>query len=197
MVGHTLSISGLLVAWGRGESAALNQLVPLVYADLHTLARAYLRRGGPGQTLQPTELINEAFLRLLNQPHPVQWEDRAHFFGIAARLMRLILVDRARTDRAAKRGRTIALLSVDENAAISPGRAPDVLEIDEALDRLATIDKRKARVIELRYFAGMEREEVATALGLTLGTVKRDLRLGHAWLRRHLADRDKTGVAMT
>ena len=161
------SVSRLLIAWGRGEPAALEQLTPRVYRELHKLARAYLR--------------------LLDQSQPVQWENRAHFFGIAARLMRMILVDHARTHQAAKRGGAAAAVTLSDCIAVSPARAPDVLEIDEALDRLAAVDARKAKVIELRYFGGMDREEVAAALGLTVPTVKRDLRLGEAWLRRFLA----------
>jgi RNA polymerase sigma factor (TIGR02999 family) len=181
------SVSQLLIAWGRGEPAALEQLTPRVYGELHKLARAYLRRGSSGQSLQPTALINEAFLRLLDQSQPVQWENRAHFFGIAARLMRLILVDHARGHHAIKRGGAAAVVTLDDCMAVSPGRAPDVLEVHEALDRLAEVDERKAKVIEMRYFGGMDREEVAAALGLTVPTVKRDLRLGEAWLRRFLA----------
>jgi RNA polymerase sigma-70 factor, ECF subfamily len=181
------SVSQLLIAWGQGEAAALEQLTPRVYRELHKVARAYLRRGRPNQTLQPTALINEAFLRLLDQSQPVPWESRAHFYGIAARLMRLILVDHARAHHAAKRGGAGEPVTLDDCMAVSPGRAPDVLEIDEALDRLAVVDERKAKVIELRYFGGMDREEVAAALGLTVPTVKRDLRLGEAWLRRFLS----------
>ncbi len=181
------SVSALLIAWGRGEPAALDHLTPLVYSELHKLARAYLRRGMPGQSLQPTALINEAYLRLLDQAQPVQWENRAHFFGIAARLMRIILVDHARVKHAAKRGGAAAAVTLDTCIAVTQGRAADVLEVDEALHRLAAVDERKAKVIELRYFGGMDREEVAAALGLTLPTVKRDIRLGEAWLRRFLA----------
>jgi RNA polymerase sigma factor (TIGR02999 family) len=185
-MGGSASVSQLLIAWGRGEAAALEQLTPRVYRELHKLARAYLRRGRPNQTLQPTALINEAFLRLLDQSQPVQWQSRAHFYGIAARLMRMILVDHARAHHAAKRGGAGAAVTLDDCMAVSPSRAPDILEIDEALDRLAAVDERKAKVIELRYFGGMDREEVAAALGLTVATVKRDLRLGEAWLRRFL-----------
>ncbi len=181
------SVSELLIAWGNGEPAALEHLTPRIYHELHKLARAYLRRGRPNQSLQPTALINEAYLRLLDQGQLVQWENRAHFFGIAARLMRLILVDHARTRRAAKRGGNAGPVTLDDCMAVSPGRAPDVLEVDEALERLAQVDERKAKVIELRYFGGMDREEVAAALGLTVPTVKRDLHLGEAWLRRFLA----------
>jgi RNA polymerase sigma factor (TIGR02999 family) len=187
-MGGSPSVSRLLIAWGRGEPSALEELTPRVYGELHKLARAYLRRGRPGQSLQPTALINEAFLRLLDHSQPVQWENRAHFFGIAARTMRLILVDHARAHHAAKRGGAAIAVSLDDCMAICPARAPNVLEIDQALDRLAAVDERKARVIEMRYFGGMDREEVAAALGLTLATVKRDLRLGEAWLRRFLAN---------
>ena len=186
LMGGSSSVSQLLIAWRRGEPAALEQLTLRVYRELHKLARAYLRRGQPNQSLQPTALINEAFLRLLDQSPPVQWENRAHFFGIAAQLMRIILVDHARARHAAKRGGAAAAVTLDDCMAVSPGRAPYVLEIDEALDRLAAVDERKAKVIELRYFGGMNREEVAAALGLTVPTVKRDLRLGEAWLRRFL-----------
>ena len=186
-MGESPSVSQLLMAWGRGEPAALEQLTPRVYSELHKLARAYLRRASPSQSLQPTALINEVYLRLLDQSQPMEWENRAHFFGIAARLMRLILVDHARAHHAAKRGGAASAVTLDDWMAVSPYRAPDVLEIDEALRRLAEVDERKAKVIEMRYFGGMDREEVAVALGLTVPTVKRDLRLGEAWLRRFLA----------
>ena len=189
------SVSQLLIAWGRGEPAALEQLTPQVHFELHKLARAYLRRAGANPTLQPTELINEAYLRLLDQPQSVQWENRAHFFGIAARVMRLILVDHARTRNSAKRWGHASPVTLHDCMAVSPGRIPEVLEIDQALDRLAAVDERKAKVIELRYFGGMDREEVAFALGLTLPTVKRDLRLGEAWLRRFLAGKSSDGEA--
>jgi len=181
------SISQLLSAWGEGDPTALDQLTPKVYQELHKLARAYLRRGQPNPTLQPTALINEAYLRLLDQSQPTPWKNRAHFFGIAARLMRIILVDRARTNHAAKRGGGAGLITLTDCGAIAAGRPPDMLEIDQALERLAAVDERKAKVIEMRYFGGMDREEVAFALGLTVPTVKRDLRLGEAWLRRFLS----------
>jgi RNA polymerase sigma-70 factor, ECF subfamily len=190
-MGATHSVSRLLIAWGNGEPAALEELTPRVYHELHKVARAYLRRGGPFNSLQPTALINEAYVRLLDQSEPIHWENRAHFFGIAARVMRLVLVDQARTRRAAKRGGEAAAVTLDGCMAVSPACAPDVLEVNEALDQLAAVDERKAKVIELRYFGGMNREEVAAALGLTVATVKRDLHLGEAWLRRFLAVRAK------
>jgi RNA polymerase sigma factor (TIGR02999 family) len=183
MVGEA-SITQLLAGWRQGDQAALEELTPRVYRELQILARTYLRRR-PNQTLQPTALVNEAWLRLIGQPQLPQWESRAHFFGIAARLMRLVLVDSARMHRAAKRegGHAVTL---EDSIQLSPGRAPDVLEVHEALHQLEKVDERKAKVIELRYFGGMEREEIATALDLTVPTVKRDLRLGEAWLRRFL-----------
>ncbi len=169
------------------ESATLDELVPLVYGELRNLARSYLRSSTPGHSLQPTVLVHEIYLRLLGQSRLPKWENRSHFFGIAARLMRMILVEHARAAQASKRGGGAAKVSLEGYEAISPERAPDALEIDEALTRLAAVDERKAKVIEMRYFGGMEREEVATALGLTVSTVKRDLRLGEAWLRCYLA----------
>ena len=180
------SVSQLLIAWANGEPVALEQLTPRVYPQLHRVACAHLRRSPANYSLQPTALINEAYLRLLGQAEPPAFENRAHFFGIAARIMRLILVDRARARYAAKRGGGPAAITLQDFMAVSPSRVPDVLEIDEALNRLAAVDERKAKVIEMRYFAGMDREQVASALGLTLPTVKRDLRLGEAWLRRFL-----------
>jgi RNA polymerase sigma factor (TIGR02999 family) len=183
------SITQLLVQWSQGDQAALDELAPQVYRELHALAGTYLKRGRPNQTLQATALINEAWLRLIGQSQPIPWENRAHFFGIAARLMRLALVDQIRSKGTAKRGGAAQAVTLEEAMILSPNRAPDVLEISEALDRLAKVDERKAKVIELRYFGGMEREEIATALGLTVFTVKRDLRLAEAWLRRFLSSR--------
>jgi RNA polymerase sigma factor (TIGR02999 family) len=186
-MGQESSITQLLVSWSEGNPTALEELTPHVYRELHALARSYLSRGRRNQTLQPTALVNEAWLRLIGQSQPQLWENRSHFFGIAARLMRLVLVDYARTHHAAKRGGAAEAVTLDEMRVLSPGRAPDVLEVNEALDQLAKVDERKAKVIELRYFGGMEREEIATAMDLTVSTVKRDLRLGEAWLRRFLA----------
>jgi RNA polymerase sigma factor (TIGR02999 family) len=181
------SITQLLIDWSHGDRVALDQLTPRVYPELHALARAYLNRERRNQTLQPTALINELYLRLIDQPQRIHWESRSHFFGIAARLMRRILVDYARAHRAIKRGGNATVLTLEETAAISPNRAPDILEVDQALSRLADVDERKARVIELHYFGGMTREEIAHVTGLTVATVKRDLYLGEAWLQRYLA----------
>jgi RNA polymerase sigma-70 factor (ECF subfamily) len=182
------SITQLLIQWGRGNQTALAELAPQVHKELHELAKTYLRRARPNQTLQPTALINEAWLRLIDRSQHLRFENRAHFYGIAARLMRIVLVDYIRSGNAAKRGGAAHALTLDENMVLSPGRAPDVLEVNEALDQLEKVDERKAKVIELRYFGGMNREEIATTLGLTVATVKRDLRLGEAWLRRFLVE---------
>ena len=179
-------VTQLLVAWSQGNPAALEELTPHVYRELHALAKSYLRRGRANQTLQPTALINEACIRLLGQSEPIAWENRAHFFGIAARLMRMVLVDYSRAHRAEKRGGLAQVVSLEETMVLSSSRAPDVLEVSIALDKLAEVDERKAKVIEMKYFGGMEREEIATALQLTVPTVKRDLRLGEAWMRRFL-----------
>ena len=187
-MGQRRSITQLLMEWNKGNRSALDELTPHVYRELHMLARKYLSRGRPNQTLQPTALINEAYLRLIDQSQPVHFENRSHFFGIAARLMRIVLVDYARAHYAAKRGRgTATFVSIAETAALVPNQAPDVLKVDDALRQLAILDVRKAQVIELRFFGGLTREEIATALGLTTATVKRDLRFAEAWLRRYLA----------
>ncbi len=165
----------------------MDELAPLVQRELHSLARAYLRRGDHNRNLQPTELIGELYLRLIGGSQPSRWENRSHFFGIAARLMRMVLVDHTRQRRAAKRGGSADPVTLHDSIVLSSNGAPDVLEVDEALNRLAAIDERKAKVIELRYFGGMQREEIAVALDLTVPTVKRDLRLGEAWLRRYLS----------
>jgi RNA polymerase sigma factor (TIGR02999 family) len=157
-----------------------------VQQELHTLARSCLRRYAGGQTLQPTALINEVYLRLIGQAEPVQWEGRAHFFGIAARLMRHVLVDYSRARRASKRGGGAVAITLTEAAAFSPTPAPDVLDVDEALNRLARVDERKAKIIEWRYFGGMTAEEIACASRLSIATVKRDLRFGVAWLKHDL-----------
>jgi RNA polymerase sigma factor (TIGR02999 family) len=181
------SVTQLLARWSQGDRAALAELAPRVQRELHSLARTYLKRRRPQDTLQPTALINEAWLRLLGPSTTVQWQNRAHFFGFAARLMRNALVDHARTRRAVKRGGGLEALTLESIAVLCPDRAPDILEVNEALDQLAKVDERKAKVIELRYFGGMTSEEIAATLDLSSSTVTRDLRLGAAWLRRFLA----------
>ena len=176
----------LLADWSAGSRTALDELTPRVYRELHLLARSYLNRGHGHDTLQPTALINEVYLRLIDQSHPIQVNGRSHFFGIAARLMRLVLVDHTRARYAGKRGSGAAAITLNEAAGPGmPNRVLDILEIDQALTRLAELDERQAKVIELRYFGGLRRDEIAIALNLTEATVKRDLRLGEAWLRSH------------
>jgi RNA polymerase sigma factor (TIGR02999 family) len=183
-----VSITGLLHDWISGEEAALGELAPYVYRELHMLAQAYLRRSRPNQTLQPTALINEVYLRLLDQKRCLRVENRSHFFGIAARLMRQVLVDYTRAHHAEKRGAGACAVTLDRATALASA-APDVLDVDEALNRLCEFDMRKGRIVEMRYFGGMTREEIASALGISLATVKRDLRLAEAWLRSYLQHR--------
>lgn len=179
------AITRLLVEWRAGDETALERLTPIVYHELHRLAAAYLRRERPDHTLQPTALIHEAYVRLVQQHLPAL-TSRAHFFGLAAHLMRQILVDFARARKAGKRG-SGNQVELDEARHVSIQPSDDVLVLNDALVRLAAFDARKARVVELRYFGGLSRDEVAEALGLTLATVKRDLALAEAWLRREMA----------
>lgn len=173
--------------WGRGDKAALDELMPLVYQELRQLAGSYLKREKPGHTLQPTALINEAYLRLVDQNTP-RLESRTHFYAVAARLMRQILVDHARARLAAKRGGVgQQKVSLDDARSLATGNdAEGLLALDEALKELASFDERKARVIELRSFAGMSVEETAHALGVSEPTVKRETRLAQSWLQSRL-----------
>jgi len=179
-------ITHLLLAWNNGDNSTLDRIVPLVHAELRRLAKHYMRRERAGHTLQPTALINEAYLRLIDGPR-VPWQNRAHFFGIAARLMRRILVDFARERNFKKRsgGHQVSL-----NAAnvFSPAQNTDVLALDEALNALAAIDDRKARVVELRHFGGLTEKEIAAVLKVSGETVRRDWRLAKAWLLRRLSE---------
>lgn len=183
------STTQLLADWSNGNQAALADLTPHVYRELYALARSYLNRERSCQTLQPTALINELYLRFAGQSKPIQWEDRSHFIGIAARIMRRILVDYARSRLALKRrGGQAVTVTLTEMAAFSDGpHAVEILDLNDALNQFAQLDPRRAKVIELRYFGGMSREEIACTLGLTVPTIKRDLRLAEAWLRNHLA----------
>ena len=181
------NITHLLKEWSDGDRQALDELTPLVYEELRQQAARYLRKERPGHSLQATALINEAFLRLIDVKN-VQWQNRAHFFGIAANLMRRILVDHARRRDAEKRGGTQMRLTLDDAFAIAKEPAVDLLAIDEALDRLAAIDEQQARVVELRFFSGLSVEETAAALGVSPKTVKRDWSVARAWLRREIGD---------
>jgi RNA polymerase sigma factor (TIGR02999 family) len=180
-------VTALLLAWREGREEALDQLMPLIYQELKQLARSYLRDERPDHTLQPTALIHEAYLRLADQRLP-QWQNRAHFYGIAARVMRQILVDHARRQRASKRGSDQQRIPLDEVIAFTAERAADVVALDEALQELATFDQRKCRVIELRFFGGLSLEETAEAQGISVATVGRELRLASAWLHRRMRE---------
>lgn len=179
-------VTGLLVDLSKGDHAALDRLLPLVYGELKAMAGAQLRRERPDHTLTPTALVHEAFLRLVDQ-RSATWESQAHFLGVAATAMRRILVDHARRRVAKKRGRQHQV-TLDTEAEIGgPGQSEDVIGVDEALERLAIVDARQARLIELRYFAGLSIEETAAVLGISPATVKRDWALARAWLHRELS----------
>ncbi|MFL6228568.1 MAG: sigma-70 family RNA polymerase sigma factor [Pyrinomonadaceae bacterium] len=174
-------VTRLLVQLTDGDHDALDALLPLVYAELRRLAASYLRRERDGHTLQPTALVHEAYLRLIDQTQ-VRWQNRAHFFGVAAQMMRRILVDHARSQQAEKRGGDVQKFSLDENIDVSGERASDLVPLDEALERLAEIDPTKSRVVELRFFGGLSVEETAEVLGVSAPTVKRQWRMAKAWL---------------
>jgi RNA polymerase sigma-70 factor (ECF subfamily) len=179
-------VTRLLSDWSNGDRRALDELLPLVYEELRHLANAYLRRERDGHTLQSTALVHEAFLRLVNQ-HDVQWQGRAHFFGIAAQMIRRILVDHARAQRAAKRGAGAVRLELDEALAVAQQRDLDLIALDDALERLATMDQRQSRIVELRFFAGLSVEDTADVMGISTATVKREWSSARAWLFREVA----------
>lgn len=177
-------VTEILLEWRSGNEEALKQLMPMVYDELRRLANRYMRSERSEHTLQPTALVNEAYLRLIDMK--VSWQDRAHFFAVAARLMRRLLVDHARGHRRAKREGEVAKLSLDDAVEVSSSPALEVIAVDEALTRLAEFDPRKSEILELRYFGGLSNEEVAEALGISRATVQRDLRFAKAWLIREL-----------
>jgi RNA polymerase sigma factor (TIGR02999 family) len=178
-------ITHLLLCWSRGDRAALDQLMPVVYEELHKLAHSYLRRERSDHTLQPTALINEAYLRLVKQDFP-EWQSRRHFYGVAAQLMRQILVEYARTRAADKRGGDMQKFSLDETLTFCDEQAAELVALDDALVALSQFDERKVRIIELRYFGGLSLEETADALGLSVATIGHEMRLARAWLRREM-----------
>jgi RNA polymerase sigma factor (TIGR02999 family) len=184
-------ITQLLLAWSDGDQAALEKLTPLVYAELRRLAKGYMLGERPGHTLQTTALINEAYLRLIDWKN-VRWQGRAHFFGVAAQLMRRILVDFARTRHYAKRGGAAQQVSLDEAITIHEDRGAELIALDEALERLAEIDPRKSQVVELRFFGGLSAKETAEALQVSLRTVEREWNSARAWLYRELRGEDET-----
>jgi len=178
-------VTQLLLDWSNGNQAALDKLMPLVDRELHRLAHHYMRRENPGHTLQTTALVNEAYLKLVDQKQ-VHWKNRAHFFALAAELMRRILVDRARRRQSAKRGGGAYKISLDEAMIVSPKRDADLIALDEVLNRLAAMDPRKSKVVELRFFGGLSVEETAEALHISAVTVMREWRMAKAWLYNSL-----------
>jgi RNA polymerase sigma factor (TIGR02999 family) len=185
-VSDQANITKLLLGYGRGDKEALDELMPVVYDELRRQAARYLRREQAGHTLQTTALIHETYVRLVDQRH-VQWQNRAHFFGIAAQLMRRILVDHARTKKRVKRGGSDIRVSLDDADVSVKEKDLDVVALDEALQRLSAIDEQQSRVVELRFFSGLTVEETAEAMGISKATVKRDWSMAKAWLHRELS----------
>jgi RNA polymerase sigma-70 factor (ECF subfamily) len=183
MAPSSQQVTQLLVAWGSGDQSARDELMPLVYEELRRLAHKCIRRERPGHTLQTSALLNETYLRLVDQKD-IHWQDRSHFFGISARLMRQVLVDYARKRRYAKRGGDAHRVPLDEAMIVSEERAADVVALDDALKSLAEIDPRQSQIVELRFFGGLSIEETAAVLAVSPGTVMRDWTLAKAWLRR-------------
>jgi RNA polymerase sigma factor (TIGR02999 family) len=181
-------ITQLLVDWSKGDKLALDGLMPLVYDELHRIAGRYLRREREGHTLQTTALINEAYLRIVDQ-NRVNWQSRAHFFGVAAQMMRRILVDHARSHLYAKRGGGAQKLTLDEAIATPQERDLDLVALDDALTTLAQVDPQQSRIIELRFFGGLTIEETAEVIGISPATVKRDWNMAKAWLYGELSNR--------
>ena len=185
------NISRLLEDWGHGNQEARDALIPLVYDELRRLARRYLRRERPDHTFQSAALVHEAYLRMAQQD-PIALQNRAHFFGVAAQLMRHILVDHARNRRAAKRGGGEAKLVLDTGVALPSKHELDVVALDDALTKLAALDERQSRIVEMRYFGGLSVEETAAVLDISVATVKREWASARAWMRRELSkDRDE------
>ena len=185
MANRDESVTRLLRAWGDGDAQARDDLVPLVYAELRRRAAAYLRTERRDHTLQPTALVHEAYLRLLDQSH-VSWQNRAHFFGLAARMMRRVLVDHARRRRAIRHGGAGVRVSLTEGVGAVPVQDCDLILLDQALEKLASLDARQAQIVELRYFGGLSEEEAATHLSISRSTVKRDWQTARFWLYRRM-----------
>jgi RNA polymerase sigma-70 factor, ECF subfamily len=179
-------ITHLLAEWTNGNQDALDRLYPLVYDELRVMARRYMNKERKGHTLQATALINEAYLRLIDQ-RDVQWANRAHFFAIAAQIMRRILIDYARRYEYAKRGGGAQRVSLEEAAVVSKERVTELLNLDEALHRLAEIDPRRGQVVELRFFGGLENDEIGEVLGISANKLTRDWNLARAWLYNELS----------
>jgi len=187
------NLTKLLVDWRNGDQEALNTLIPLVYEELHRVARRYLRHERPNHTLQTTALVHEAYLRLVDE-NDGNWRNRAQFIVVASQLMRHILVDYARNHNAAKRGGNFARVSFNEQMIVTENKGPDLMELDEALNRLATIDPEQSRVVELRVFGGLTVEETAEVLAVSPRTVKREWSMAKAWLHRQLSRQSSSPV---
>lgn len=180
-------VTRLLEAWSDGKQEALEELLPLVYVELRKMARRYMNNQSSGHTLQTTALIHEAYLKLVHQNNK-RWQNRSHFFAVAAKAMRHILVDHSRTRQRIKRGGDTKLISLDQVAEISSGRAAQIVALDEALNQLEKLEERKSQVVELRYFAGLSVEETAEVLRVSTKTVERDWRFARTWLLRELSN---------
>jgi RNA polymerase sigma factor (TIGR02999 family) len=178
-------VTELLVQWSRGDDAALAELTPLVYEELHRVAHYHLSGQRSGHTLQTTALVNEAYLRLADQTNP-RWQNRAHFFAVAARAMRQILVSYARSQQAQKRGGGVFKVDLDEAALVSPQESKEIIELHEAMEQLSALDRRKAQVVELKYFGGLNYEEIAEVLKISRITVRRDWEFAKVWLYTEL-----------
>lgn len=181
----THDVTLLLAQWAKGSQQALDELTPLVYEELRQLAASYLRKERQGHTLQPTALVHEAYLRLVDQSNPT-WQNRSHFFGVAARLMRQILVDHARRKQAGKRAGSRVKVSLEEALSFQDERGRDLVALDSGLNALEKLDPRKCKAVELRYFGGLSMEEIAQALDVSPVTVRRDLRMAEAWLHHEM-----------
>jgi RNA polymerase sigma factor (TIGR02999 family) len=177
-------VTRLLADWRGGRDSALGELIPLVYDELHRIAQGYMRRENAGHTLQPTAVVNEAFLKLVDVK--IEWRDRVHFKAVAAQTMRRLLVDHARAKQREKRGGAITIITLKEELHAPAGSAVDVAELDLSMRKLAEIDERKSRIVELHYFGGLTYDELAAALEVSTATVDRELRLAKAWLHREM-----------
>ena len=178
-------VTELLAHWSHGDDAALGELTPLVYEELRRLAHHHMDGQRPDHTLQTTALVNEAYLRLAGQTNP-SWQNRAHFFAVAARAMRQILVNYAKSSRAQKRGGGAVKIELDEGAIVAPEKSKEIVDLNEALERLATLDSRKAHVVELKYFGGLNHDEIAEVMKISTVTVRRDWVFAKAWLYTEL-----------
>lgn len=189
------SVTQLLIDWREGDETALNRLVPIVYEELRRLAHSYMRRERAGHTLQTAALINEAYIRLVDHKG-MRWQNRYHFYGVAAQAMRRVLVDHARSRGYTKRGGDAQRVELDEVATVPQKQAADLIALDDALTDLAALDQRKSRIVEMRYFGGMSIEEIAEALGVSAATVNRDWKTAKAWLLRAISPEGAAKISL-